>query len=108
MKYQVILDSYPIGNERLAELCLPPIPGTTRVITLDTANGLGKEIWYGYLSMREDQKKTPSVYPYKINQPETAPEIDKFREGINMFFRFMAGEGRDNAQQVTQIEVLRT
>ena len=105
MNYQVILDSYAIGNERLAALNLPPIPGTTLVMELDTESGLGKEIWWGYLQMRERQKKEPAQFPYRVTLAETAPEIDKFREAINIFFRFLAGEGRDNGQQVTKIEV---
>jgi len=41
-----------------------------------------------------------------VKLTEKAPEIEKFREALNMFFRFLAGEGRDNCERVFKIVCL--
>ena len=103
MLYKVTLDAYPTGNSRLKELNLPPIPGTTRTLVFDTRYELGKIIWDGYQEMQRDQL---SEQPYHTSNQSTADdtEIKRFRSAINVFLRFLAGEDRDNCNQVTHIE----
>lgn len=104
MKYDVTLASYVICGSHPATL--GPIPGTFQKVVLDTESGAGKEIWHGYLQMREQQKKTGVKvgWPFAgIEQTEKVTEIRKFAEAINLFFRFMAGEGRDNCHRVHTI-----
>ncbi len=107
MKYKVTIDSYVLGNHLVDAMRLPPIPGTTKTMILDTNSGMGREIWYGYLQMRMEQKRQPTPPDSRnwntVKQPETASEKIKFTEACNIFFRYMAGEGRDNGKQVTQI-----
>ena len=105
MRYKVTLDAYVIGGPALEQLPLPPLPGTTKVVELDTESGSGMEIWHGYLQMRQAQKVVqPSDSWARVKLTEKDSEIDKFREAINIFFRYLAGEGRDNGLQVTKIE----
>lgn len=106
MKYRVTLDGYVIGGPALDRLNLPPIPGTTQVVELDPDDGPGQVIWHGYLQMRtwqEKEQRDPDDWA-TVKLKSDAPEIDKFREAINIFCRFLAGEGRDNGNQVTKIE----
>jgi hypothetical protein len=101
MKYNVVLAAQAI---RCPEAGF--VPGTERDMTLDTKSGLGKNIWWGYLEMREEQKKTPvpDDSPSKVHLPDTESEQNKFREAINLFFRYLAGEGSDNCLVVKSIE----
>lgn len=104
-RYRLTLDSYAMGRVKYG-----PIPGTTMILDIDLNNPDKKagEIWHGYLWMREEQKKHPvsSRSPCKVKLTEDTPEIDKVREAFDLFFRFLAGEGRDNWLQVTHIEAL--
>lgn len=107
MNYRVTLDAHVIGNERLAALRLPPIPGTTRILQLNPHKGFGKTVYDGYLEMFKDQKFKPASFPYKINRTEQDKEADRFQEALNIFFYFVEGaEGRDNCTQVTRIEAM--
>jgi len=107
MNYRVTLDAHVVGNERLAALRLPPIPGTTRIVQLNPHQGFGKTVYEGYLDMFRDQKTNPASFPYKINRTEQDKEQDRFHEALNLFFYFVEGaEGRDNCTQVTTIEPL--
>lgn len=105
MKYKVTLAGYVICHIHPDEI--GPIPNTDQEIILDINKEMGREIWWGYLMMRENQKKTGIKAGYQfagIELSENDPEIDKFREAINLFCRFMAGEGRDNCNRVRKIE----
>jgi hypothetical protein len=109
MKYKVTLASFAICNPAIART-LPAIPGTNYQVFLDTASGLGRDIWFGYLQMRQDQKgkKLDEDDPYRIRVPEDGKpenEIHKFREAIDLFMRFLAGDGRDNCPAVEAIEI---
>ena len=107
MNYKVTLDAHVVGNERLAALRLPPIPGTTRIVQLNPHEGTGKMVYDGYLEMFEDQKTKPTSFPYKINRTEQDKEAQRFEEALNIFFYFVeGGEGRDNCTQVTRIEAM--
>lgn len=107
MNYKVTLDAHVVGNEHLASLCLPPIPGTTRIVQLNPYQGAGKIVYDGYLEMFQDQKTHPASFPYKINRTEGDKEIYRFQEALNIFFYFVEGAaGRDNCTQVTRIEAL--
>jgi hypothetical protein len=107
MKCKVVLAARPIlsDEELLAQVGF--IPGTDWVLELDTTNGMGADIWNGYLEMRESQKTSPPPTPWaKIkvaddNNPEH--EINRFEEAINIVMRFCAGEGRDNCLAVKSI-----
>jgi hypothetical protein len=88
---------------------LPFIPGTDREVVFDTGSGVGREIWYGYLATWQEQKKTPPPEDdwMKIRVPESGDatqEINKFREAINIFMRFLVGLGADNCLAVKHIE----
>ncbi|HEY4511661.1 MAG TPA: hypothetical protein VJH55_02360 [Candidatus Paceibacterota bacterium] len=105
MKYNVTLASRVICNDAES---LPFIPGTDKKVELDTDSGAGQEIWWGYLRMREKQKtqnlKDGDWQKIKVpadNDPRN--EVNKFREAINIFMRFMTGEGRDNCLAVKDI-----
>ena len=104
MTYAVTLASYPICN--LPPDTVGPIPGTEHRIVMDTTVNIGKTIWHGYLQMREEQKRTPAVGWSKILLTEKDSELEKFREAVNLFFRFLAGEGTDNCKRVQLIEVM--
>ena len=107
MKYKITLDAHVIGNERLAALRLPPIPGHTRIVELNPYQGAGKMVYEAYLEMFQDQKTQPASFPYKINRTEGDKEIYRFQEALNIFFYFVEGAaGRDNCTQVTSIEAL--
>ena len=57
--------------------------------------------------MAQKQKETGKKVGYEfagIELDEKAPMIDRFREALNAFLRFLAGEGRDNGQRVLKIE----
>lgn len=101
MNYKVTVASYVLGHKDLG-----PIPGTKVEKEFDTDDGIGQTIWHGYLQMRQLQKEKPLAEndPYKIKLTEKDKEIDKFREAINLFYRFLAGEGRDNYVQVFSIK----
>lgn len=110
MKYEVTLASRVICRPDIMRT-LPFIPGTDRTVTLDTNSGMGRDIWWGYLKMRGAQKKNPLGDEdwAKIRIPECGDprqEIRKFREAIDIFFRFMAGEGRDNCIAVKEIRLI--
>ncbi len=107
MRYRVTIDSYVL-TEHFDPLHLGPIPGTTTVAELDTDSGGGKDIWWGYLSMREEQKMSSLEVddPYRVLEGEDESEAVKFREAINLFLRFLAGEGRDNFRRVTAMQEL--
>jgi hypothetical protein len=109
MKYKVTLAGRVICRPDVMRT-LPFIPGTEQVVFLDTDSGAGQTIWHGYLHMREEQKKTSlSDNDWrKIRVPEDGKpenEIYKFREAIDIFTRFLAGNGRDNCNAVKEIEV---
>lgn len=91
MNYRVTLDAHVVGNERLAALHLPPIPGTTRIVQLNPHKGFGNTVYNGYLEMYEDQKYKPAAFPYKINRTEQDNELDRFREALNIFFYVVEG-----------------
>jgi len=103
MPYKVTLDNYPITT---LDRPVPPIPGTTRVLVLSLSEGLGKDIWYGYLELRTDQRRQSLADndPFRVKLTEQDTEIDKFREAVNLFHLFSALDSRDNCQQVTRIE----
>lgn len=112
MRYSVTLAGRPIlGNSRTIDPgTLPFIPETEQEVTLDTDSGAGQVIWDGYLQMREAQKKQPLPDDdwMKVRVPEDADpknEIHKFREAINIFLRFLAGESRDNCNAVKDIRL---
>lgn len=100
MKYDITLASYAICNPPSNI----PIPGTEKTLQLDTETGMGKIIWWGYLEMRTAQEKNPTNdEAIRVKVPHTQPEIEKFEEALNIFNRFMAGEGRDNCYRVQSI-----
>lgn len=107
MKYLVTLASYPIGID---PALTGPIPSTLRDIAFDTDAEPGNLIWAGYLKMVEQQDaagKKVGWPPYTtINQPSDAPELVRFTEAINLFCRFMAGEGRDTCDRVHAISLI--
>lgn len=109
MKYNVTIAGRVICRPDIMRM-MPPIPNTEQKVVLDTDSGLGKIIWHGYLYMRECQKKQPLPDDdwAKIRVPEDSNpknEINKFREAIDIFMRFQAGEGRDNCNSVVTIEL---
>ncbi len=109
MKYRITLASYAICNLDIMRT-LPSIPGTERKVVWDTHEGFGKEIWHGYLRLRDEQKgqNLSDLDWFKVRikeDTEVENEIHKFREAINIFMRFLAGEGRDNCTQVKAIEL---
>ena len=112
MKYKVVLVAKVICNEKTErEKGVIFIPGTEKDSVFDTDSGPGLEIWRGYLSMRETQKRSPLVPDdwSKIRVPEDAKpenEIHKFREAINLFFRYLADGMRDNCLCVKSIELI--
>lgn len=93
MRYKVLIEGYPMLGLAADKMHLPAIPGTAQELILDTQEGLGKTIGEGYLRMQGIQGGTA------VND-----ERRKFREAINAFCRFLAGEGRDNCNQVTSID----
>ena len=108
MTYDVTLASY-------LTTCDPdrngPIPGTENETVLSTESGLGLTIWHGYLEMRTRQNETgiKAGWPWAgIELTDKDPEKDNFREAINLFLRFLAGEGRDNCQRVYRISEIST
>lgn len=108
MKYRVTLDAYVIGGPAMPKH-LPPIPLTTIVMIMDTEDEthMAKDMWDGYLEMREKQAKNPPKHKddwATIKKTANDPPEQQFREAVNIFMRFMAGEGRDNCLQVTKIE----
>ncbi len=92
MRFKVLVEGYPMLGSAADGMYLPAIPGTAQELVLDTKDGLGKTILDGFLEMHGDQ-------PNSVIQDERG----KFREAINGFCRFLAGEGRDNCNQVTKI-----
>lgn len=109
MKYNVTLAGRVICRSDVMRT-LPFIPGTEQRVVLDTSSGPGLEIWRGYLQMRQNQKSNPLPDDswMKIRIPEDANpenEIHKFREAIDIFCRFLAGEGRDNCNAVKEISL---
>lgn len=109
MKYVVTLAGRAICRPDVMRT-LPFIPGTEQQVVLDTDSGPGREIWQGYLQMREQQKINPPSDDdwVKIRVPadaDPANEIHKFREAIDIFCRFTAGEGRDNCNAVKEIKL---
>jgi hypothetical protein len=107
MRYNVILAGRPIVREDIIET-MPFIPNTEQTIIFDTDSFPTKDIWYGYLQTREQQKgKNPDPMDWTtVKCKSTDPEINKVRECINQFARFMAGEGRDNCNAVKLITLL--
>ena len=110
MRYNVILASRAICRKDMMK-GLSFIPNTEKEIIMDTESGIGQEIWFGYLQMREAQKahQLPDDCWHKVHVPEDSNpenEIHKFREAINIFFRFSAGEGRDNCLAVKEISMV--
>ena len=110
MKYRVVLAARAICRPDIMAT-MPDIPGTEQTMSLDTSSGLGKQIWHGYLGMRQEQKDRVMDDGdwMKIRQPESADparEIHKFCEAVNIFMRFLAGESRDNCLVVRHIEVV--
>ncbi len=109
MKYIVAFARRVICRQDIMDT-LPFIPDTERAEVLDTESGPGKEIWDGYLKMCREQKSAPPLddsHWYKIRVPEDSKpenEINRFREAINIFMRFLAGEGRDNCEAVKDIK----
>lgn len=101
MNYKVTVASYVLNHTDLG-----PIPGTIVEKEFDTNKGVGQTIWWGYLQMREGQKSKPLSMddPYRVKLTENDSEKNKFREAINIFYRYLAGEGRDNYVQVLSIK----
>lgn len=110
MRYKVVLAGRAICRPDMMRM-IDFIPGTEQTVEFDTASGAGQEIWWGYLQLRQDQKgKVLDDDDWrKVRVPEDSDpknEIHKFREAVDLFFRFLAGEGRDNCNQVKSIELV--
>ena len=110
MRYKIVMAAVPILGSWEDQRTMSTIPGTEKDLLMDTASGIGKEIWFGYLSMRKEQKVNPpdnnSWWKIRVKEDnEPKNEIHKVREAVNLFFRFMAGEGRDNCLCVKEIAV---
>ena len=110
MKYSITLAAVVMCRPDVARQ-LGFIPATDKEIVLDTQDGLGREIWFGYLSERQKQQQEPLSEDswLKIRVPEDGDplnEIHKFAEAVNLFFRFMADGIRDNCLAVRRIEVM--
>ncbi|MEK7641495.1 MAG: hypothetical protein AAB365_00710 [Patescibacteria group bacterium] len=110
MKYRITLAAVVMCRPDVARQ-LGFIPATDKEIVLDTQDGLGREIWFGYLSERQKQQQEPLSEDswLKIRVPEDGDplnEIHKFAEAVNLFFRFMADGIRDNCLAVRRIEVM--
>ena len=116
MRYEVILAAKPMIGNREDIIALPYIPQTEQVVYLDTAQGLGQEIWYGYLHLREIQeaerqagKGRDENDPYLVRIPESGDDADepkKFAEAVNIMCRFIAGDERDNCNVVRRVRPL--
>ncbi|MBC7981591.1 hypothetical protein H7X65_00775 [Candidatus Parcubacteria bacterium] len=106
MKYKVTIAGYAICRPDIM-FTLPPIPGTHQERIFDTNSPDYAIIWEGYQQLRSAQIKKPCKDGdwMQIKAREDAPHIQQFREALNIFMRFLAGEGRDNCNQVVSIEL---
>lgn len=107
MIYKVILAGYAICRPDI--MCtLPSIPGTEEEETFNTESPEYEIIWGGYVELRESQKRKPcNPADWEcVKVSENAEHIDQFREALNLFTRYLAGEGRDNCKQVKSICVV--
>jgi hypothetical protein len=107
MRYRVTLAAVPVLRSTCGIQAMF-VPGTDQVMELSPSTGLGNIIWEGYVEMREAQKKRPLSKDSlaKINVPETsdvAGQMDQFREAVDLFMRFLVGDGRDNCLKVKEI-----
>lgn len=107
MIYKVTIAGYAICRHDMMRT-LPHIPDTEQEKVFDTDSLEYKLIWDGYIELRESQKSKP-VHDdewSKVRVSEDGEHIDQFREALNLFMRFLAGEGRDNCNQVKSIELV--
>ena len=107
MKYRVTLVGRVICRLDVM-MTLPDIPGTEKEVVMDTGSGPGKDIWFSYLQIRQEQKGLEIADDdwAKVREPESddpAREIHKFREAIDLFMRFLAEGSRDNCLVVKDI-----
>lgn len=107
MQYRIVLASRPMVKPSLMET-MPFVPGTEQTMVFDTESGICKEVWLGYLNMREVQKahKLDDDDWVKIKVTEVAAEITQIKEAVNIFNRYMVGTSRDNCLCVKSIEVI--
>lgn len=106
MTYKVVFAGHAICREDLIDT-LPPIPTTEQTQFFKVGSPAHEIIWKGYLELREAQKSRPRAEGDwgKVKVAETADHMLQFREALNIFMRFLAGEGRDNCNRVISIEV---
>jgi hypothetical protein len=111
MRYKVTFAQKAIMKGR-AMSQMPFIPETEREVTFDTDSGPGQSIWTGYLQMRGWQQEKPLRDDdwRKIRVPadaNPANEIHKFREALNLFMRYSAGDGASNCDVVKDIQLIK-
>lgn len=92
MRFKVLIEGYPNLGPAAEAVRIPAIPGTAQELLLDTRHGIGQTILSGFCEMRG------------IEAVDEESESSILREAVDVFCRFLAGEGSDNCNQVTRIE----